>query len=389
MLTKPYRMRVYSHDQTDFRTVTGRNVLMYWPHGFGDWIMLGYLLPLLDSSNRYWVTRFGDDYVSVIEDNAYAAPAYLGISSPHCDDGGTYGIPHFGIERTDGSENEVKLPLSLYRLCVENEIDTLLWPGFPETYGGIGYPYHSKPRYLIQHLVPDAVRQELKVHKPLPNAVMFHTPPALRRFVEAKLESWTGFGERKLCLIGRTGFTAHGKNWGHLWRAEADSVLPEGEECRDFMRLMLQRDSRWMFLSLEDRLYEGQDTLRSEDLHCYSYAALFGENGTVNVPYGLVMKALAELADLFVGVPSGPYCLSMVKPELPTVGIWIEHFPSWYSEPKPDAIHVISRNVYDTGSGYYSGSFLSQGELHYRAHRVDTRRITGEQVLNAVEELLT
>jgi hypothetical protein len=152
---------------------------------------------------------------------------------------------------------------------------------------------------------------------------------------------------------------------------------------------MLQRDPNWVFLTLEDRLYHGNDTMRSDELHCYSYAALFGENGSVTLPYGMVMKALTELADLFVGVPSGPYCLSMVKPELPTVGIWIEHFPSWYSEPKPDAIHVISRNVYDLGHGYYPGSFLSQGELHYRAHRVDTRRITGEQVFNAAEELLT
>jgi len=25
------------------------------------------VLPLLDDSNRYWITRFGDDYVSVFE----------------------------------------------------------------------------------------------------------------------------------------------------------------------------------------------------------------------------------------------------------------------------------------------------------------------------------
>jgi hypothetical protein len=37
------------------------------------------------------------------------------------------------------------------------------------------------------------------------------------------------------------------------------------------------------------------------------------------------MKVLANLADLCVGVPAGPYHLAMAKPSLPTVGICKEY----------------------------------------------------------------
>jgi hypothetical protein len=78
----------------------------------------------------------------------------------------------------------------------------------------------------------------------------------------------------------------------------------------------------------------------------------------------------------------------MVKPELPCVGIWLEHFPSWYDEPKDSSIHIISRNVSDLGLDKRVGSFTSLGNLHYRTMPVDTRRVYGEQVLAAVEQVL-
>ncbi len=143
-----------------------------------------------------------------------------------------------------------------------------------------------------------------------------------------------------------------------------------------------------MFVVMEDVLFEGDDTVCAEDLHAYSYAQLFGTLGETGVPFALILKALLNLADLSIGVPAGPFHLSMAKPDLPTVGIWLNHLPSWYDEPKPAARHLISRNLRERGFEQRPGSFFEQAGLDYAARWVDTRIVTGEQVWGAVEELL-
>jgi hypothetical protein len=211
----------------------------------------------------------------------------------------------------------------------------------------------------------------------------------IQQFVENRLINFLGLGIRKLCLISRGGYTTPEKFWGRLWRDEVSGcTLSEGEECRDFMRLMLAKDPDWIFLSMEDRIFEGDDTLSSDEIQCVSYAQVFGSIGGTGLPFGLVMKALVNIADLCVGVPSGPYHLSMVKPDLPCIGIWTNQFPSWYDEPKEDSIHVISKNVVEKGYMDRPGSFTEMGGLKYDCRFVDTRRITGEQVMAAAEELL-
>jgi hypothetical protein len=87
----------------------------------------------------------------------------------------------------------------------------------------------------------------------------------------------------------------------------------EGQECRDFMRLMLKKDSDWLFLTCEDRLASGNNSIRDAKINCVSYAELFGSRDQCALPYGWVMRALMNLAELVVGVPSGPYHLAMVK----------------------------------------------------------------------------
>jgi len=67
MLTQPVRLAVHSHDRGDFANVRHKNVLLYWPHGFGDWAQFSQVLPFLEPTNRYWITRFGDDSVSLMD----------------------------------------------------------------------------------------------------------------------------------------------------------------------------------------------------------------------------------------------------------------------------------------------------------------------------------
>ena len=153
--TEAYRARVFSHDRGDFRSIRHSNVLIYWPHGFGDWVQLAYILPLFEPSNRYWITRFGDDNTSVMDCHDIVIPVYLGLNSTHCGDGQAFGIRHFGLlyDEIDGGERELRLPRSLYDVCATNHIDVIFWSGFPETAGFTLHPYHSKARNLLSHLV--------------------------------------------------------------------------------------------------------------------------------------------------------------------------------------------------------------------------------------------
>jgi hypothetical protein len=180
-----------------------------------------------------------------------------------------------------------------------------------------------------------------------------------------------------------------GKNWGHLWREDLPpGKQREGEECRDFIELMLRKNRNWLFLLMEDRLFEGADTSRNSELHAHSYAELFGTPDTSSLPFGLVMKALTNLADLSIGVPAGPYHLSMAKPELPTVGIWTEHLPSWFDEPKAASIHVVSKNAHVQCLFERPGSFDKREGFSYKIIQAETRIIEPEVVLSAVEALL-
>ena len=96
--TREYPLRAFSQDRSDFTSVRDSNVLIYFRHGFGDWVTLSYILPLLNQSNRYWITRFGDDYTSVMEGSNFVTPLYLGSNSIMCDDGRSYYNQHFGLD---------------------------------------------------------------------------------------------------------------------------------------------------------------------------------------------------------------------------------------------------------------------------------------------------
>jgi len=385
----PYRLNVYSHNSMRFSELRNANVLLYFPHGFGDWVHFSRILPLLEPSNRYWMTRYGDDNIALMDRCTYAKPVYLGINGTQNGDGAKFANQHFGLdyESLDGRDRELKLPDSIAEFCERERIDAMLWTSFPEPNGRVPYPYHTKSRNLLRYLTPPE-RGGSALAAPLTSTLRFEVDSFVTGWVEARLKNLLNLRGRKLCLIARNGYTAIGKNWGHRFRED----LPpgrrrEGEECRDFMRLMRRKDDRWTFLVIEDRLFEGDDTMRSRDLQAYSYAEIFGTLDQPMIPFGLVMKVLVSMADLAVGVPVGPYHLCMAHPALPTVGIWIEHLPSWFEEPREGTIHVISRNIRDGALDRMPGSFFTRSNLRYRSSYVETRIITGEQVLAAAEQI--
>ena len=386
------RLPVYTHERGNFAALRNARVLVYFPHGLGDWVQFAVVLPWLEPSNRYWMTRYGDDCLALLDGCVLAAPAYLGFNGTQNGDGARFGNRHFGLDYAsiDGDERELLVPDSLFALCQREGIDAVLWTSYPEVGGRIAYPYHSKARHVLRSLVSQERCASGDLGAPLSSALTFAVEPFVRQWVEARLMNLLGLRGRKLCLVARNGYTSVGKNRGHAFR---DDLPPhkrrEGEECRDFMRLLRAKDDRWIFLVAEDRFFAGDDTVCSPELHAHSYAEVFGPLDQPMIPFGLVMKVLVSLADLCVGVPVGPFHLCMAKAELPTVGLWIEHVPSWYEEPKAASVHVIGRHVRERGLDRRPGSFSTQGRLQFRTMHVETRPITGEQVLAATELLLT
>ena len=391
MKTKSFECEVYRSWKDKFCEVRDSGVLIYWPHGFGDWVFLSSILPLMEPSNRYFVTRFGDHYTAVYDGCPAVTPLYLGHNKTRCGDGSDFGNPHFGLRSGGSGGRALELPLALHAKCVEHRISAVMDLPFPETHGNRAFPYHTKARNMLCNVVAPGRLKQMDLTQPLPSALEWRAPAQVRAWAEARLRTLGGLDAgRKLCVIVRQGFTATGKNWGHRWREELpEASRREGEECRDFMRLLRQKDPAWCFVTMEERAFAGSDTVRDQGAGCVSYHELFGaaDDGH-SMPLGLVLKALLEFADLVVGVPTGPYHLAMAKPGLPTVGLWIEHWPAWYDEPKAESIHLISRNLRDSGALSRPGSFSEFEGLKFRTRMLETRTIPGEAVFAAAEELL-
>lgn len=378
----------FSNERGNFSEVRGANVLIYFPHGLGDWIQFGVVLENLEPSNQYWMTRFGDDSVSLIEHCENAKPIYLGHNGTQDEATNHSASGHFGVtfQELNGSPLTLRVPWYLRECLVKHKIDVVLWPAFAETGGRRQPPYHSKARSSLSHLASKPLWPLLA--SPLASSINFATDGFVTAWVEARLRQLLSPGDR-LCVIARTGYTSPGKNWGHRWREDLPlSQQLEGQECRDFMTILRRIDSKWKFLVMEDYIPNDTNTVTSRDLCAYSYAEVFGAAHRPNIPLGLTMKVVARNADLCVGVPTGPYHLCMLHPSLPTIGLWIEHLPSWFDEPKSASIHIVSRNVTDCGLASLPGSFSGWMGLHFEMMLLNTRTISADQVIAACETLL-
>ncbi len=165
-----------------------------------------------------------------------------------------------------------------------------------------------------------------------------------------------------------------------------DTKQKEGEEARDFVRLLKKHDEKWICLAMEDRHFEGDNTIKSKN--CFTYAEIFGTPDLSFLPFGIIMKYLNYRANLVVGVPTGPYHLSMITNTHPTVGLWIEHLPSWYDEPKSDSIHIISKNVADKGLDKRVGSFFKHDNLEFNHIISESKPLFGELVFETAKKII-
>lgn len=355
------RVRAMREDRGRFAKLSGTRVLIYWPHGLGDWVTFGVVAPALEPSNAYAITRYGDDYVSVMERNRYVEPLFSGTLLPS--DGNEAGPPHFGLRLKACNGREVGLQLAPpLRDAVERFApQVLLWTDYPETEGWTAYPFHTKARNLIRLLVRKEQLAALDLSRPLKNSVDFTAPPDVQRIVDERLAT---FGEpgTKLCVISRSGVTASRKNWGDT-------------EAREFVGMMHGDSRNWRFVSMDETDLGGGMA---------SFRALFAG---IDQPFGRIFKAFAKRIDCFVGIPAGPLHFALAHSGIPTVGLWLAHHPDWYDEPNPDAIHLVGRYVRDRGFDRRPATTSKPAALRHRLIYLDSQTIGAEAVVAAVREL--
>ena len=59
-----------------------------------------------------------------------------------------------------------------------------------------------------------------------------------------------------------------------------------------------------------------------------------------------MLETLVRASRAYAGVASGPLHTALSIGERPIVGIWLGHWPEYYDEPSPTAVHLVGPLVY-------------------------------------------
>ena len=310
MSVQHLRLPVYDERNGAFAKLRNERVLIYWPHGFGDFVHFGYVLPLLDTSNTYFITRFGDDFVHLYDGAQGVTPLYSGVRA--IGDGSAQGARHLGVEwkRIRNREADVQLPDSLAARVREAHITAVLYTDYPEYEGRRAYPYHTKARALIRQLV-DAERG-IDVDFALESALTFDVPAVYLARIEARLRDFVATGQR-LYLVAPGGHTNAAKSW-------------PGSEVEAFEEGLASYDARGRSLVIDE-------------------APLRERFGDIDVPFAHLLVGLIRASHAFVGAAAGPLHAALAMRTAPVVGVWFAHHPDWYDEPNPQSIHLMGPRV--------------------------------------------
>jgi hypothetical protein len=349
-------------DRDRFAALDGVRALIYWPHGFGDWVHLGAIAPLLEASNTYAVTRFGDDYVSLMEGNRYVAPLFSGVRA--ISDGSERGAPHFGLtlHGCNGGRAALSLPPPLDEAVMHFAPEVFLWTDYPETEGRTPYPFHTKARNLARLLVRRERLQRFDLSQPLLSSIDFASPREVQQLLDERLRTFAPAGTR-LCILSRAGASAARKSWG------------DGATAQAFVASLRAHDALWHVVSMDDdELGDGSAGFRT----------LFGE---MDEPFARLYKALLARADLVVGVPAGPLHAAMARGGIPIVGLWRAHHPDWYDEPNAGAIHLVGRYVRDRGFHRRPATTTKPPSLQHRLVYLDSVEIPLEAVVESARDV--
>ncbi len=341
---------------------------MYWPHGLGDWGMLGTFARWLAPTGGVYATRESTDSAAYFEGNEYIHPLYCHPEYPQI--GRAIHGELFHIEGVEPS--------------VASELECAVYPDFLETYGHQRAPLHSKVRYNAYHLVgPNNLPSKL-LDGVLPRPTHAPIAPELDREIGRRVDELRSSLRTRVALIARTGFSSFGKNWGHRFRDELNGA-EEGAEAREFLRILGKQDQRWATVSLEAPGISGVHSLESESLGCVASHRFWDG---LEWPFVQLLRALLRHCDLVVAVPTGPLEIADQCFDGPTVSLWIEHYPSWLVEPRPNHAQVVSRNIKDEGYDDRPGSINSWAGVPYQFHVAQSRYLPAESVWDAYSSLM-
>jgi hypothetical protein len=355
--------RAMREDRGRFAALRDARVLVYWPHGLGDWAHFGHILPLLEPSNRYAIARFGDDYSAIAEGTPEIAVLRSGVAAPS--DGPEAGQRHLGLHlrKLNGGPAIATLPGPLDAEVGAFAPDTLLWTDYPETEGRTAYPFHTKARNLARLLVRPDRLASFDLSQPLRSAIDFTASPETQRRLDERLRAFAPPGSR-ICVVSRSGITAARKNWG------------DGSDVREFVRMLIGHDARWRVISMDED---------AEGAEIVGFRRLFG---TMTDPFALTYKALMARTDAFAGVPAGPLHLTLARGAIPTVGVWLAHHPDWYDEPNAAALHLIGKAVRDRGFDRRPATTTKPPTLRHRLAYLESSDIAAQDVFEALRQLM-
>lgn len=347
------RLPVYDERNGAFARLRERRVLIYWPHGLGDFVHFGHVVPMLEPSNEYFITRYGDDFVHLYDGAEGIAPLYSGAMP--IGDGGALGARHLGIDfrRIRNREEDVTIAEPLRSRVVEHGIDAILYTDYPECEGRTRFPFHTKARALARELVLPERLAQFDLSHPLGNALRFDVPPDARARIEERIRTLAGPGER-LYVISPGGHTNVEKTW------------PQAD-VNTFVALLEQRDASARAFVVNER----------------NVAERFGD---LQLPFAYVLVTLLRAAHAFVGVPSGPLHAAIALGASPVVGIWLSRYPDWYDEPHPNVTHLVGPIPYKKRYDRRIGSTSLPPTLHHDIVAFRDRAPTPNDVLGALRE---
>lgn len=333
MTVSTLRLPVYDERGGAFARLRNERVLIYWPHGLGDFVHLGYVLPLLERSNAYFITRFGDDFVHLYDGARGVGPIYSGVRAVGF--GETQGARHLGItwKRIRNDAMEVHLPEPLAQRVRAANVTALLYTDYPDPAGRRAYPFQTKARALVEKLAPHV--RAVDVDRPLRSALAFDAPPEVKARVEARLRSWIARGEH-LYLVAPGGHTNAAKVW-------------PSQHVAAFERDLRAHDPRGRMLLIEEK-------------------ALGERFGDLDVPFAHLLVTLIRACRAFVGVGAGPLHAALAMRSAPAVGIWLAHHPDWFDESYDGALHLTGPLV--TARRYDRRAASRTTPLHLRARTI-------------------
>ncbi len=356
----------YNERGADFARLRGERIAIYWPHGFGDWVHFGHIAGLLSPENAYAIFRIGDDYSALFSGAQPVAAFPSGIRA--VGDGSALGARHLGLnwKRLSGKRERIALPGELPRAFAEFAPTALLYTDYPEpAEGRLAFPFHTKARALARHLVEERRLAQFDLARPLPQSLSFTASPDVqRRFDDALARSIEP--QQRLLLLATSGHTAPTKAW------------PTGD-ARAFVELLHARDARIRVILL-DALGDPEDGWHERN-SVLSFRALAAE---VDEPFAETFTALLARLHACVGVPAGPMHAVSARGGIPIVGLWLAHYPTWYDEPNPLALHLVGERPIARGYHLRPAATTLPKSLDYRIEQVGTEGISPELVLDAL-----